>query len=168
MKKEKQYTPIKQDIEVGSIVKTLLNEIDHQCLPLFELWENLEKTGYKGTFNPIRIITPLLEVAAAIEFPNEPRLLIEKLKVPEPKISWFMFRHGLSHSIRPFNIEYGGEMYGWGIKQFVGVHHLNAEKIIMISPRRLLDDLKLYLETFLNNKRKISVQTGVKFLDIIA
>jgi len=165
MKKEKQYIPIKQDIEVASIVRTLLGEIEHQCLPLFELWDDPQKTEYKGTFNPIRIITPILEVAAEIEYPNEPRLLIEKLNVPESKISWFMFRHGLSHSIRPFNIKYNGETYGWGIKQFLGVHHISAEKIIMISPRKLLDDLKIYLEGFLYEQRKISIQTGVEFLN---
>ena len=159
---KKRYKTI--EIEISSWVMSLLSEINQQCLPLFDLWERENTNGYFVTFNSVRIIMPILESASKIEYPHSILPLLEKLKVPLPEISWCMFRHGLSHSTRPFIIKYKGQSYQWGIKQFTGFHYISSDNVVMISPRQLVDDLKKYLETFRYNNNKIKIQTGVEFI----
>jgi hypothetical protein len=166
--KKKPYTEVKKEREIRSIVVALMYEIDHQATPLFELWENSNDPRYLVHFNSIRILMPLIETASCIEFSRNPHKLLDKLRVPESKIAWFMFRHGLLHSIWPFEVEKNSSIYTWAIKQYKGAHFIKKDKdgrnIVIISPRTLLNDLKHYLETFKYSDKKILVQTGVCFI----
>lgn len=163
-KQKKEYTFSK--IKISSLVRSLLSEIDDQTIPLFKLWEDHALDTLIVTFNSIRILTPILESASKIQFNNNPEQLFGKLNIPEPKISWTMFRHGLSHGIRPFTVVSGGIRYGWGIKQYKGSHHISTDNLIIISARNLLDDLILYLKKFEFDNTEIDIQTGVKFVDL--
>lgn len=161
---KKVYEPIYGDIKVGQFAMSLIQEIDHETIPLFRHWADPTNEDF-GTFNPVRIVTPLLESASQIEFSENPKEFLKLLKVPEPKISWFMFRHGLSHSIRPYQVEYKNKKYGWGIKQYKGVHHVSTDNIIMLSVLQLIEDLKSYLEKHKYDDKVIKIQTGVKLLE---
>lgn len=151
-------------IDTGSFVLTLTSEIKNQVEPLFNLWTNKSTSEFIVTFNMIRILLPILEDTSRIEFNKNVPVLLEKLGVPFPEISWVMFRHGLSHTIRPFIVEKDGIQYSWGIKYFDGEHSTNSENLIIISPVRLLSDLKKYLDTIQYKCGNTKIQIGTKIV----
>ena len=165
--KKLNHRPVYDNIEIGVLAITLRKEIEQQCEPLFKYWDkSFDTDNYMVTFNSVRILLPIIETSARIEFGNDVSSLLKKLSVPEPKISWFMFRHGLMHTVRPFKVKHRGKIFGWGIKQYQGNHHINNENIIMISPDKLLKDLKDYLQNFVGNTNKIKIQTSVELYKI--
>jgi len=163
----KNHQPIFDDMEIGVLATTLRREIEQQCEPLFKYWDSsFDKDNYMVTFNSVRILMPILEMSSKIEYGGDVPKLLKKLIVPEPKISWFMFRHGLMHSIRPFKVQYKDKIFGWGIKQYKGNHHINSDNLISISPDKLLEDLKYYLQGFTGNTKKVKIQTSVELYKI--
>lgn len=170
-KKRKEYEYVKEEIVTSDFIKSLILEIDYQTVPLFDLWEQDRPGEYRETFNPLRVVLPIIEMTSEIEFSDNVNLLLEKLNVPHPKIVWFMFRHGLMHSVRPFKVQYAGIVYNWGVVQSSSsvlnkhkvIDQKDNNKVVCISPRQLLSDLRKYLELVSINKYKITIQTGVRF-----
>ena len=160
MKDKKYHT---QKISINLLATTLNREIREVYLPLFEFISSRTnpEQGYDH-FNRIRIILPLVEIASKIEFGgDEPYLLLEKLKVPKPKVTWRMFRNGLSHSVRPFFVIQNNIKYNWAIP-YSG--HYETRDTLGLDAKILLDDLFKYLEGFYGNLNEIDIQTGIEYL----
>ena len=161
MNKKAKYIYLYKYIENGQLIIILLNEIKYQCKPVFSFWAKTESPETLPTFNPIRILTPLLEVSAKIEFGGDIKKLLQHLNVEEANKVWPMFRHGLSHSIRPFYIQDGEKRYNWGIS-FSGRKHYRTNTDIVISPLKLLEDLEKYLNSIKYKTGKTKIQDGIK------
>lgn len=158
-----KFKPKKENILVSQVVSELLKEIKFCTKPIFEFWANEKRPEYYDNFNPVRIIMPLLETTSKIKLKGRTDLLLEELGVPEPVITWKMFRHGLMHSIRPFFVQTEKESYCWGIGNYSsGKHYLSSDNTIIIYPKKIILDLEKYLEKFRFNQEKIEIQTGLQ------
>lgn len=158
-----KYKPTFEPVETSELAATILGEIEHCYRPLIQ---NILDKGFKTTqdnFNPIRVLMPLVEIVSRIEFGGEAQKLLKKLNVPEPDLMWRMFRHGLTHSIRPFNIVTEQGKYTWAVPQYSCEHYQTGTSIGIYAPK-LLDDLETYLETFRLNDKLVKIQTGLEVL----
>jgi len=159
----KKNKPIKESLAISAIASMLLNEIEHFYRPLIEHINSKTFLSSGDHFNPIRILMPLVETASEFEFGGDPVLLLEKLDVKDPDLIWRMFRHGLSHHIRPFYAVVDGVRINWAIPQFPTEHYKSADAI-GIYPPKLLNDLEAYLEGFRYNGNMIEIQTGIELI----
>ena len=151
-----RHKQIKEEVEIGKLANSLLDEIDNIYKPF------IESHNFLDAFNPVRILMPLIETSSKIEVHN-PKGLLKKLDVPEPELIWLMFRNGLSHHIRPFYLQVNGKRISWAVSHSPNEHY-QTEHNVGISPKKLLEDLRKYLVNFLGNTNKIKIQTGLKLI----
>lgn len=152
-----KHEPITERVSVNIITSALLDEIEYIYRPLLKATEE----NYNDNYNPIRVLMPLIETAARIEFKGEEYLLLEKLKVPKPEIAWKMFRHGLLHYVRPFYAVIGDKRINWAIPQYPCPHYETDNSVGIYAPK-LLDDLEQYLKEVQYNPEEIDIQTGIR------
>lgn len=152
-----------EEIVIGTLSSILLNEIENIYKPLFDYIEQKNYEIAQDNFNRIRILMPLIELSSKIEFQGQLPLLLKELKVPKPDIVHQMFRHGLSHHIRPFYIIKDGVRINWAIPQSPCNHWETSNSVGIYAPK-LLKDLEDYLKKFLGNNNKIKIQTGIELI----
>jgi len=160
MKKYK-HKAVEEPIPIGILAKALLDEIEYIYEPLFKHIENQNYTITPDNFTTIRIILPLIELSSKFEFKGQIPLMLKRLKVPAPEIIWQMFRHGLSHYVRPYYAIVDGVRINWAVPQYPCDHYKTSTAVGVYAPK-LLNDLKEYLKSFQYSTEKINIQTGIK------
>lgn len=163
--KKYSHKEISDSVEIGILASTLLDEIKYIYQPLFKYISEQNYLETPDNFNAIRTIMPLIELSSKIEFNGDGRFLLQKLNVPKPDLIWPMFRHGLSHHIRPFYAVVNNERINWAVPQYP-CEHYNFGGAIGIYAPKLLDDLANYLKNFLGNSKSIRIQTGLEFTEV--
>jgi hypothetical protein len=159
--KNYQHKSIEEPVAIAILASALLDEIRYIYKPLFKY---ISEQNYQITpdhFNPIRILVPLIEVSSKFEFNGDPKRLLQKLNVPKPNIIWPMFRHGLSHSVRPFFAVIKGRRTAWAIPQYP-CDHYDAGSAVGIYAPKLLKDLESYLEEVRYKSGDVLLQTGIE------
>lgn len=110
------------------------------------------KNNYFGNFALIRMTMPIIDTIGKAE-QREPWSVLKDMKIPLPRLTWSMFRHGLIHNENPIIITWGKREVSWVLSPFgmmIQTHPSTNE--VHIDCTELYNRLCTYLENSIQTK----------------
>jgi hypothetical protein len=145
------------DVSKSAFLEEILNRLKDDVDPYFEKLKELNDSGkYPGNWAVVRMIMPVIEEVATtteLEITDHENdrvcKLLERLDIPYPNVVWDIYRNGLSHSERPFGLEYKGKSIIWSMSVDWDdpdeKNHSVSGQVIHINFKTLYEDFKIFI-----------------------